>query len=127
MADMKVPLDIAGSVFSDYEFAWTWETTQLLARAVGCSIREERDLSCMANASEGAGHPMVAVNGALRARNRDEVMDRLIGGYENWQRVGRWGAGSAEFLRPVPQAGRGRVSSRISEVGATSKGHALVR
>ena len=70
---------------------------------------------------------MVPFNGALLARNRDEVMDQLIGGYANWQQVGRWGSGAAKFLAPVPQSGRGRVSSRISELGGTSKGHALVR
>jgi hypothetical protein len=127
MTDPRVPLDIAGATFSDFEFAWDWQTTQLLARATGCSIRDERDLPSLMRASDGPGHPMVPFNGALLARNRDEVMDRLIGGYANWQKVGRWGSGGATYHRPVPQAGRGRVSSRISELGATSKGHALVR
>jgi hypothetical protein len=54
-------------------------------------------------------------------------MDQLIGGYTNWQRVGRWGSGFAKYFGAVPQAGRGRVSSRITELGATSRGHALVR
>lgn len=127
MTDPRVPLDIAGATFSDFEFAWDWQTTQLLARATGCSIRDERDLPSLMRASDGPGHPMVPFNGALLARNRDEAMDRLIGGYANWQKVGRWGSGGATYHRPVPQAGRGRVSSRISELGATSKGHALVR
>lgn len=127
MVDMKVPLDIVGATFSEYEFEWTWETSQLLARATGCSIREERDVPRMAKSSNAAGHPMVPFNGALLARNRDEVMDRLIGGYVNWQQVGRWGSGGATWFKPVPQSGRARVSSRISELGATSKGHALVR
>jgi hypothetical protein len=35
MTDPKVPLDIAGTAFSDYEFEWDWPTTQLLARATG--------------------------------------------------------------------------------------------
>jgi hypothetical protein len=127
MTDVKVPLNIAGAAFSDFEFEWDWQTTQLLSRATGCSIRDERDLPCLMNTSDGAGHPMVPFNGALLARNRDEVMDQLIGGYANWQQVGRWGSGGAKYFGPIPQAGRGRVTSRISELGATSKGHALVR
>ena len=127
MADMKVPMGIVGAAFSAYEFEWSWETSQLLARATGGSIRDERDLPSLMKTSQRAGHPMVPFNGALLARNRDEVMDQLIGGYANWQQVGRWGSGGAKFFKPVPQSGRGRVSSRISEVGGTSKGHALVR
>lgn len=127
MPDMKVPLDIVGAAFSAYEFEWSWETSQLLARATGCSIRDEHDVPRLAKTSPAPGHPMVPFNGALLARNRDEVMDRLIGGYANWQQVGRWGSGAATFHRPVPQSGRGRVASHISELGATSKGHALVR
>jgi hypothetical protein len=127
MTDLTVPLDIAGTAFSDFEFEWDWQTSQLLARATGCSIRDERDLPCLMNKSDSAGHPMVPFNGALLARNRDEVMDRLIGGYANWQQVGRWGSGGARFLAPVAQSGRGQVKSHISELGATSKGHALVR
>lgn len=127
MSDLKVPLDIAGTTFSEFEFEWNWQTSQLLSRATGCSIREELDFPHLMSTSEAAGHPMVPFNGALLARNRDEVMDRLIGGYANWQKVGRWGSGAARFLTPVPQAGRGRVRSHISELGATSKGHALVR
>ncbi|MEO8538457.1 MAG: hypothetical protein ABI577_01860 [bacterium] len=127
MADLKVPLDIAGTSFSEFEFDWNWQTTQLIARATGCSIRDEADLSSLMNRSDGAGHPMVPFNGALLARNRDEVMDKLIGGYANWQQVGRWGSGAATFFKPVPQSGRGRVTSHISEMGGTSKGHALVR
>lgn len=127
MTDPKVSLDIAGRAFSDYEFEWDWQTTQLLSRACGASVREERDLRSLMKTSDGPGHPMVPFNGALLARNRDEVMDALIGGYATWQRVGRWGSGGAKFLGTVPQTGRGRVSSRITEVGGTSKGHALVR
>lgn len=127
MEELKVPLDIVGATFSEYEFAWTWETSQLLSRATGCSIKDFHDYPHLAPVSDAAGHPMVPFNGALLARNRDEVMDRLIGGYANWQQVGRWGSGAAKFSKPVPQSGRGRVSSRISELGATSKGHALVR
>jgi hypothetical protein len=127
MSDPKVSLDIVGTTFSDYEFDWNWQTTQLLARACGASIREERDLRCLMNVSDGAAHPMVPFNGALLARNRDEVMDQLIGGYATWQKVGRWGSGGAKFFGAIPQSGRGRVSSRITEVGGTSKGHALVR
>ncbi len=127
MADPKVSLEIVGTSFSDYEFEWDWRTTQLLSRACGASIRDQRDLRSLMNVSDGAGHPMVPFNGALLARNRDEVMDQLIGGYATWQKVGRWGSGGAKFFGAVPQSGRGRVSSRITEVGGTSKGHALVR
>ena len=127
MAEMKVPVGIVGTEFSEFEFAWTWETSQLLARATGCSIRDERDAPRLAKNSDAPGHPMVPFNGALLARNRDEVMDQLIGGYANWQQVGRWGSGGAKFFGAIPQSGSGRVSSRITEVGGTSKGHALVR
>lgn len=127
MADLKVPTDVVGTTFSEFEFEWTWQTSQLLSRATGCSIREERDMPRLMNHSQAAAHPMIPFNGALLARNRDEVMDQLIGGYANWQQVGRWGSGGAKFFGAVPQSGRGRVSSRISELGATSKGHALVR
>ena len=127
MADLKVPVGIVGATFSEYEFSWTWETSQLLARATGCSVRDERDAPRLMKNSDAAGHPMVPFNGALLARNRDEVMDQLIGGYAKWQKVGRWGSGGAKFFKPVPQSGRGRVTSSISELGATSKGHALVR
>lgn len=127
MSDLKVPLNITGAAFSDYEFEWTWQTSQLLARATGCSIRDERDLPRLMQNSQAPGHLMVPFNGALLARNRDEVMDRLIGGYANWQNVGRWGSGGARYFGPIPKSGRGRVSSRITELGATSKGHALVR
>ena len=127
MADLKVPPGIAGTAFSDFEFEWTWETSQLLSRATGCSIREPRDVAHLSKTSDAPAHPMVPFNGALLARNRDEVMDQLIGGYANWQGVGRWGSGAAKYFGPIPQAGRGRVSSRITEVGGTSKGHALVR
>lgn len=127
MSELKVPLGIAGAAFSEYEFEWNWQTSQLLTRATGGSIRDARDLPNLMNTSDATGNPMVPFNGALLARNRDEVMDQLIGGYANWQRVGRWGSGGAKFLAPVSQSGRGRVTSRISEVGGTSKGHALVR
>ncbi len=69
---------------------------------------------------------MIPFNGALLARNRAEVMDRLIGGYENWQAVGRWGSARLAFHGAIPAAGSGRVESSLSEVGATSKGHATV-
>ena len=127
MTEMKVSVDIAGTAFSDFEFEWTWQTSQLLSRATGASIREPLDLPHLSKSSEAPAHPMVPFNGALLARNRDEVMDQLIGGYANWQQVGRWGSGGAKFLAPVGQSGRGRVTSRITEVGGTSKGHALVR
>ncbi len=70
---------------------------------------------------------MVLFNGALAARNRAEVMDRLIGGYDVWQQVGRWGSGRVATAAPIPPEGSARVNSGFSEVGATSKGHALVR
>ena len=127
MSDPKVSLDVVGRAFSEYEFDWNWQTTQLLSRACGASIREQRDVPSLMNISDGPAHPMVPFNGALLARNRDEVMDQLIGGYATWQKVGRWGSGGAKFFGAVPQSGRGRVSSRITEVGGTSKGHALVR
>jgi hypothetical protein len=127
MPDLKVPASIVGATFSEYEFEWTWQTSQLLSRATGNSIKDYYDYHHLVPVSESAGHPMVPFNGALLARNRDEVMDQLIGGYANWQQVGRWGSGGAKFLAPVPQAGRGRVASRITELGGTSKGHALVR
>ena len=127
MAEMKVPVDIVGAAFSDFEFEWTWETSQLLSGATGNSIKDHYDYPHLVPVSDATGHPMVPFNGALLARNRDEVMDRLIGGYANWQQVGRWGSGGAKFVAPVPQSGRGRVRSHISELGGTSKGHALVR
>lgn len=127
MSDLKVPLGIVGTTFSEYEFEWTWQTSQLLARATGGSIRDERDVPRLMNKSDAPGHPMVPFNGALLARNRDEVMDQIIGGYANWQQVGRWGSGGAKFFKPIPQSGRGLVTSSITEVGGTSKGHALVR
>jgi hypothetical protein len=120
-------MDIVGTTFSAYEFEWTWETSQLLARATGGSVRDERDFPRMFVTPGSAAHPMVPFNGALLARNRDEVMDQLIGGYATWQKVGRWGSGGAKYFGAMPQSGRGRVASRITEIGGTSKGHALVR
>ena len=127
MATPKVDPKIAGTRFSAHEFAWDWKTSQLLARATGCSIRDELDRPSMLKDSDHPGHIMIPFNGALAARNRAEVMDRLIGGYDVWQDVGRWGSGGAKFLGAVPRSGRGRVGCGFTEVGATSKGHALVR
>ncbi|MGE0598793.1 MAG: hypothetical protein AB7J35_03070 [Dehalococcoidia bacterium] len=127
MVDAKVPLGIVGTEFSPYEFGWDWQTSQLLARATGGSVRDERDFPRMFSTPGTAGHPMIPFNGALLARNRDEVMDQLIGGYATWQQVGRWGSGGAKWFKPVPVSGRAKVASRISELGGTSKGHALVR
>ena len=127
MATPKVDPKIAGTKFSAHEFAWDWKTSQLLARATGCSIRDELDRPSMLKDSDRPGHLMIPFNGALAARNRAEVMDRLIGGYDVWQDVGRWGSGGAKFLGAVPRSGRGRVGCGFTEVGATSKGHALVR
>ncbi len=127
MATPKVDPKIAGTRFSAHEFAWDWRTSQLLARATGCSIRDELDRPSMLKGSDRPGHIMIPFNGALAARNRAEVMDRLIGGYDVWQDVGRWGSGGAKFLGAVPRSGRGRVGCGFTEVGATSKGHALVR
>jgi hypothetical protein len=123
----KVDPAVAGARFSPYEFSWTWETSQLLARAAGCSIDTEADRPLMLRSSERAADPMVLFNGALLARNRAEVMDRLIGGYDTWQAVGRWGSGGAKFSKAIPQSGRAVVNCGFTDVGATSKGHALVR
>jgi hypothetical protein len=127
MTTLKVDPAIAGARFRPYEFAWTWETCQLISRAAGCSIRDPLDRRYLLRDSARPGHPMVAFNGAILARNRPEVMDRLIGGYDKWQQVGRWGSANVTFGGPVPRAGRGRVGCGFTEVGATSKGHALVR
>ncbi len=127
MTTPEVDPGVAGARFGGYDFSWTWETTQLIARAAGCSIGDERDRPFMLRDSEAPGHVMIPYNGALLARNRPEVMQRLIGGYDVWQRVGRWGSAGARFLRPVPRAGRGRVHCGFSAVGTTAKGHALVR
>jgi hypothetical protein len=118
---------IVGARFDGYEFSWTWETTQLIARAAGCSVGDARDRPLMLPESDVPGHVMIPFNGALSARNQPEVMERLIGGYDVWQRVGRWGSAGARFLHPVPRAGRGRVRCGFTAVGTTSKGHALVR
>jgi hypothetical protein len=127
MATAKVDPKIAGARFSAHEFAWDWKTSQLIARATGCSIGDELDRPLMLKDSDRPGHIMIPFNGALVARNRAEVMDRLIGGYDVWQDVGRWGSGGAKFLGAVARSGRGRVGCGFTEVGATSKGHALVR
>ncbi len=127
MSTAKVDAAIAGVRFSPYEFTWSWETSQLLARAAGCSIADDRDRPLLLRDSSRPGHLMIPFNGALLARNRPEVMDKLIGGYDTWQQVGRWGSGGAKYLRPVPRAGRAVVGCGFTDVGATSKGHALVR
>ncbi len=112
MSDPKVPLGIVGTSFSEYEFEWTWETSQLLSRATGGSIRDERDLPRLMKTSNAPAHPMVPFNGALLARNRDEVMDQLIGGYATWQKVGRWGSGGAKYFGPIAsgRTGPGHVA-----------------
>ena len=127
MSAPRVDPGIAGCRFSDCEFVWEWQTTQLIARAAGASLDEALDRPSLLPSGHAAGHPMIPFNGALTARNRPEVMERLIGGYDNWQDVGRWGAGSVSYRAPVPRRGRGRVSCGITESGTTSKGHALVR
>jgi hypothetical protein len=127
MTTLRVDPGIAGSRFRPYEFAWTWETSQQIARAAGCSIDDPLDRPYMLHGSKRPGHLMIPFNGAILARNRPEVMERLIGGYDNWQNVGRWGSASLAFRSEVPRAGRGRVGCGFTEVGATSKGHALVR
>jgi hypothetical protein len=126
MSVPRVDPAIAGTRFRPYEFAWQWRTTQLLARAAGASVDEPRDLPLLLPGAPRPGHPMIPFNGALLARNRNEVMDTLIGGYDNWQKVGRWGAARLRFAAAIPAAGRGRVECAIGEVGATSKGHATV-
>ena len=123
----KVDPGIAGVRFSEFEFAWDWKATQLIARSAGCSIDDDLDRPWMLRDSDRPGHLMIPFNGAILARNRPEVMERLIGGYDVWQAVGRWGSGSLRFLAPIPRAGCGRVGCRFTDVGATSKGHALVR
>lgn len=127
MVDKKVDAGIKGVRFSPHEFSWDWQVSQLLSRAAACSITEESDRPSLLRDSKRPANPMIVFNGALVARNRAEVMDRLIGGYDNWQEVGRWGSGSVVFPRPLPKSGKARVSSGFSDVGGTSKGHALVR
>jgi hypothetical protein len=127
MSTSRVDPAIAGTTFSPYEFSWDWPTTQLIARAAGCSITDVRDQPLLLPQADRPAHPMILFNAALVARNRPEVMDRLIGGYDVWQRVGRWGSGYAKFPAAIPRAGRARVTSGFTEVGGTSKGHALVR
>lgn len=127
MGDWKLSPAIAGTEFTAHEFAWEWRDSQLIARAAGCSIADELDRPLLRRDSSRPGHPMLAFNGALLARNRDEVMQVLAGGYPRWQEVGRWGASRLAFERQPARCGRGRVACRITEVGATSKGHALAR
>lgn len=127
MADAKVDPAIAGKRFSDFEFSWDWSTTQLIVRATGGSVTSELDSPWMMRDSDRPAHPMILFNGALVARNREEVMKALIGGYDVWQDVGRWGSGHAEFKGAIPQSGSARVGCGFTEVGGTSKGHALVR
>jgi hypothetical protein len=126
MASLRVDPAIAGTRFRPFEFGWDWRTTQLLARAAGASLDDPRDAPLLLPGATRPGHPMIPFNGALLARNRAEVMDVLIGGYDNWQAVGRWGSARMSFRAPIPGAGSGRVECAISEVGATSKGHATV-
>jgi len=126
MSVLQVDPGIAGSRFSPFEFAWEWRTTQLLARAAGATVDEPRDLPLLLPGAQRPGHPMIPFNGALLARNRDEVMGALIGGYDNWQKVGRWGGARLRYAAAIPAAGRGRVECAIGEVGGTSKGHATV-
>jgi len=127
MANAKVDPSVAGKRFSDFEFSWDWPTSQLIGRATGGSVTDPLDAPWMMRDSDRPGHPMILFNGALVARNREEVMGALIGGYDVWQEVGRWGSGHAEFKAAVPRAGRARVGCGFTEVGGTSKGHALVR
>jgi hypothetical protein len=127
MTTLRVDPGIAGTRFAPHEFAWDWPMTQLIARAAGCAIDEPLDRAVLLPAAIGPGHPMILFNGALLARNRPEVMECLVGGYDAWQEVGRWGSGAMTFLGAIPPAGRGRVSCGFTEVGASSKGHALVR
>jgi hypothetical protein len=127
MSRLKVDPGIVGCRFSDCDFSWDWQTTQLIARAAGASLDDERDRRTLLPGGDSPGHLMIPFNGALLARNRPEVMDRLIGGYDNWQDVGRWGAGNIAFRAPVPRCGRGRVGCGFTDLGATSKGHALAR
>ena len=127
MPELKVDSRVAGARFSPHEFSWNWQDSQLIARAAGCSIADPLDRPLLWPESGAPGHPMIVFNGALLARNRPEVMDRLIGGYDNWQRVGRWGSTHTRFLRPPARAGHAAVECGFTETGVTSKGHALVR
>jgi hypothetical protein len=127
MSEWKLGPEVAGTEFSPHDFSWTWPDSQLIARAAGCSIDDPLDRPSLLRDSTRPGHPMIAFNGALLARNREEVMRTLCGGYERWQQVGRWGAAFLRFAAGLPRSGRGRVSCRFTEVGGTSKGHALAR
>lgn len=127
MAERQVDAGVAGARFSTFSFDWDWSASQLIARAAGCSIDDPRDRPLLLRRSDRAAHPMIAFNGALLARNREEVMRRLIGGYDAWQEVGRWGSGHVRFARALPRSGSARVGCGFTAVGGTSKGHALVR
>ncbi len=127
MADNKVDPGVVDKALSDYEIDWDWPVTQQISRATGGEITDAADAPWLMRESDRPGHPMILFNGALVARNRDEAMDALIGGYSIWQDVGRWGSGHASIKGPIPRRGRARVMSRFTEVGGTSKGHALVR
>jgi acyl dehydratase len=123
----RVDPAIAGTRFEPYDFAWDWTTAQLIARAAGCSIADDLDRPLLAPDSMRPGHPLILFNGALLARNRAQVMERLIGSYDAWKRVGRWGSAFMRFHGPLGRTGRGRVRCGFTDVGGTSKGHALVR
>ena len=127
MTEAKVDPTIVGKRFSEFEFSWDWSTTQQIVRAAGGSVTNGVDAPWMMCDSDRPAHPMILFNGALLARNREEVMKALIGGYDRWQDVGRWGSGHAEFNAPIPRTGSARVGCGFTEVGGTSKGHALVR
>lgn len=127
MAGLVVDPSIAGQRFPPLAFAWTWSDSQLIARAAACALDEPLDRPRLLPSTTLPGHPMIAFNGGLLARNRPEVMDRLIGGYDNWERLGRWGSGGLRFHRPLANEGRALVTCGFTETGSSSKGHALVR
>ena len=127
MADNKVDPGVLDKELSAFEFEWDWPATQQITRATGGEITDSNDAPWLMRDSESPGHPMILFNAALVARNRDEAMDALIGGYSIWQDVGRWGSGHAAIKGKIPRTGKGRVNSRFTEIGGTSKGHALVR
>jgi hypothetical protein len=125
--ELRLDPSVAGARFSPIEFSWEWWHSQLIARSSACSLADPLDRPRLLPSASLPAHPLIAFNGALLARNRAEVMDRLIGGYDNWQGVGRWGSCRARFLRPLANRGRARVTCGFSETGSTSKGHGLAR